>query len=100
MPEAVKLTSSARAPSSEATTSRALSSSSRASRPGAVQPQRVGEPAVEGGEQGLAGGRMQRLGGDRVEVGRARPGRSGAPVAICHTAETTADLPADTPVPQ
>ena len=39
-----------------------------------VQPQRVREPLVEGGQQRLAGRRVQRLGGDRVEVDRASEG--------------------------
>ena len=39
-------------------------------RPGrAVQAARVGVPLVERGEQDLAGGRVQRLGGRGVEVG-------------------------------
>ena len=57
--------------------------------PGAVQPQRVGEAAVQGGEQGVTGGRVEGFGGHRVEVcGGARktvpPGRPGR---IRHTAK-------------
>ena len=76
VPEPVKLTSSGRTPRLSATTARALSSSSRAVAPGVVQPPRVGVPLVERGQQGLARGRVQRLGRGGVEVdGRWRRGR-------------------------
>ena len=82
VPLAVKVTSSGRTPSASATASRALSSSSRASRAGAVQPARVGVPLVEGGQERLAGRRVQRLrgGASRSRTGRTGPGAEPGPV--------------------
>ena len=71
VPEAVKVTSSGRSPSASAVAARALSRTSRAARPVVVEPPRVGVRRVEGGREGLAGGRVQRLARTRC---RGRPG--------------------------
>ena len=68
-----------------ATTSRALSSSSRALAAGAVQPQRVGPARVQRGQPGVPRGRVQRLGRRRVEVARRSRPRPGGRPAACAT---------------
>ena len=83
MPLGVKVTSSGRTPNASAVASRALSSSSRASRAGAVQPARVGVPPVERRQEHLARRRVQRRRGRAVEVGG--PGRRGSHRGnLCH----------------
>ena len=46
---------------------------------GAVEAPRVGVPLVERGQERLAGGRVQRLGGGGVEVRAAEPPRDDTP---------------------
>ena len=72
VPEAVNETSSGRAPTAAATTARDWSSRARARRPGECRRDGVGPALVVGGEQGLAGRRMERRAGRRVEVRHAR----------------------------
>ena len=66
--------------------SRALSSSSRADAGRAVQAAGIGVPLLERGQQHLARGGVQRLGGGGVEVDRgAAPGPGRGPAGgICH----------------
>ena len=68
VPEEVKVTSSGRTPRQDAVTSRALSSRSRALRPGPCSRSGSAYPFSRAASRRLPRRRMQRLGGHRVEV--------------------------------